>query len=176
MQVLCLQLQRVRWSSIGSPEKLHGHVAFPLSLDLSPYRAAAAQPLLGKRTLADPVGKDGEPNPTHQDAAVPLKQQTAQTPDSAAVHDCRDEAQLDRQKRSCRTDPSGCAYRLVAVIVHHGSPKSGHYTTYRNLRRMSDSYSDEQWVCVSDKNVRHAHLREVLDCQASMLFYEKTQI
>lgn len=182
MQVLCLQLQRVRWSSVGRPEKLHGHVAFPLSLDLSPYRAAAAKPLLGGRsTLAALVGEEGESAPIphfpmYQGAAISLKQQTNQTPDGAAVHECRGEAPHAHQMKGCRTDPSGCAYRLVAVIVHHGSPRSGHYTTYRNLRRMPDSCSDEQWVCVSDENVRHAHFREVLDCQASILFYEKTHI
>ena len=152
MQVLCLQLQRVRWSSSGSPEKLHGHVAFPLSLDLSPYLATAARPLLG-RTLSEPTQKE-----------------------EGLAFGRRGAPHCDSEDAKCRFEPARSAYRLVAVTVHHGGPKSGHYTTYRNVLRMSDRCSNELWVSVSDEDVRDADVREVLACQASILFYERTHV
>ena len=152
MQVLCLQLQRVRWSNLGSPEKLQGHVAFPLSLDLSAYLAAAAEPLLG-RTLAKPTQKEEGLACGHRGAA-----------------------HCDDRVAKCRSDPARSAYRLVAVIVHHGGPRSGHYTTYRNVLRLSDRCPNEQWVSVSDEDVRAADVSEVLGCQASILFYEKAHV
>ena len=176
--MLCLQLQRVRWSNLGSPEKLHGHVAFPLSLNVSPYLAAAAQPLLG-RTLSEATQQEErltqEPqSDTYQASSTSQEQQKAQLREGAGIHACRNAAQFDSEEARCRTSPSGSAYRLVAVIVHHGSTRYGHYTTYRSVLRMSERCCDEQWVCVSDEDVRDAHVREVLACQASILFYERT--
>lgn len=56
-------------------------------------------------------------------------------------------------------------YSLVAVIIHHGGPLSGHYTT---MRRTFDG-----WVHVSDNSVRIVDLKSVLMSQAYMLFYER---
>ncbi len=177
MQVLCLQLQRVRWSNLGSPEKLHGHVAFPLSIDLSPCLAAAAKPLLGE-TPPEPAEREKGLTQapqlfTDQETSMREEQQKAQLPGGSGIHSCRGESPCDSEEAHCRINPSGSAYRLVAVIVHHGSPRSGHYTTYRSVLRVPERRSDEQWVCVSDEDVRDADVREVLACQASMLFYER---
>ncbi|CAL5221734.1 g3983 [Coccomyxa viridis] len=83
-QVLCLQLQRVRWSNLGSPEKLHGHVAFPLSIDLSPCLAAAAKPLLGE-TPPEPAEREKGLTQapqlfTDQETSMREEQQKAQLP------------------------------------------------------------------------------------------------
>ena len=174
MQVLCLQLQRVSWS-FGSPEKLHGHVAFPLSLDLSPYCAAAAMPLL-RRTRSQPAGQQevlphAPQASMYQGSAVSPEQRILR---KASTHSGRDATQDDYGKAQLTIEPSGCEYRLVAVIVHHGSPRSGHYTTYRSLLGPAVRQPNERWWCVSDERVRDADDREVLACQASILLYEKT--
>ena len=225
MQVLCLQLQRVRWTNSGSLEKLHGHIAFPLCLELSPCCTAAAEPLLGKRVQqpASNVQGSGQAvqHPSYQTSVLPELQQRAPTgasqsagkgldfaqapppytgqasaslPEqhdiqgvgSRGMHSGRSIAQhvADKAASSARSgiNPSRHCYRLVAVIVHHGSARSGHYTTYRSLRTRSDKQDDfvgnssEHWVSASDEDVRAADIREVLACQASILLYEKTPI
>ena len=178
MQVLCLQLQRVRWSNLGSPEKLHGHVAFPLSLNLDPYCAAAAAPLLGQGHL-QPTGQGGgsaqtPQSPKDRGAAMPLEQRTAHVRGSASMHGCRGAKQHDQEEGHRRATPSADTYRLAAVIVHHGGPRSGHYSTYRSLLRACERESEERWICVSDESVREADIREVLACQAGLLFYNET--
>lgn len=55
------------------------------------------------------------------------------------------------------------SYSLQAVIVHHGTADSGHYTTYRLANR--------RWHHISDEKVRDATEDEVLTSQAYMLFY-----
>ncbi|KAK9991201.1 hypothetical protein SO802_026186 [Lithocarpus litseifolius] len=77
--------------------------------------------------------------------------------------------------------PEGCLYRLVSVVEHFGRAGSGHYTVYRSVR--ADSYKevhDEQfepasmsWFCISDSEVHRVSEKDVLDAEASLLFYEK---
>ena len=223
MQVLCLQLQRVRWTHSGSLQKLHGHIAFPLCLELSPCCTAAAEPLL-RRPIQQPASnKQGHaqaaPPPSYQTSVKPGQQQRVLTASSKSaekeldfaqallpctgqtsaplpeqpniqgvggvgMHSGRSIAQHVADKAGpsarCGISPSRHCYRLVAVIVHHGSARSGHYTTYRSLRTHSDYQDDligdssEHWVSASDEDVRAADIREVLACQASILLYEKT--
>lgn len=77
--------------------------------------------------------------------------------------------------------PESCLYRLVSVVEHFGRAGSGHYTVYRSVR--ADSYKevpDEQiesasmsWFCISDSEVHRVSEKDVLDAEASLLFYEK---
>lgn len=77
--------------------------------------------------------------------------------------------------------PESCLYRLVSVVEHFGKAGSGHYTVYRSVR--ADSYKevpDEQfepasmsWFCISDSEVHRVSEKDVLDAEASLLFYEK---
>ncbi|KAL6518506.1 hypothetical protein OROGR_019008 [Orobanche gracilis] len=72
-------------------------------------------------------------------------------------------------------------YRLVSVVVHFGTSGGGHYTVYRKVtaRLGNDDpvalleSSIEQWFCISDSEVYSVSEKEVLDANASMLFYEK---
>ncbi|OQS02478.1 ubiquitin-specific protease [Thraustotheca clavata] len=57
-------------------------------------------------------------------------------------------------------------YDAIAVIVHHGNEKGGHYTCYRRL-------SPGNWVHVSDDRVMHVPTSEVIRAKAYMLFYER---
>ena len=223
VQVLCLQLQRVRWTNSGSLEKLHGRIAFPLCLELSPCCTAAAEPLFGRRvqqpasnvqgsaqavqhlsyrTSVIPELQQRVPTAASQSAekgldfaqALPpcIGQASAPLPEqysfqgvgSRGMHNGRNIAQHVADKAApsarCGINPSRHCYRLVAVIVHHGSARSGHYTTYRSLRTRSGYQDDfignssEHWVSASDEDVRAADIKEVLACQASILLYEKT--
>jgi len=63
-------------------------------------------------------------------------------------------------------------YRLVSVIVHHGSfGDGGHFTTYR--RCVLEESDEEVWLCCNDEKVHVVDVREVLCSEAYMLFYEQ---
>lgn len=67
-------------------------------------------------------------------------------------------------------------YRLVAAVVHHGGgSSSGHYTVYRCVRlegQQKDS-AHSYWFSISDESVHKVDVREVLECEATLLMYEQ---
>ncbi|KAL0882788.1 hypothetical protein ABMA27_016336 [Loxostege sticticalis] len=63
-------------------------------------------------------------------------------------------------------------YRLVAVVVHVGGPRSGHFATYRR----GNGFEAKRWWYTSDTLVHEVSLAEVLRCSAYMLFYERARI
>ncbi|KAH9094520.1 hypothetical protein LEN26_018263 [Aphanomyces euteiches] len=63
--------------------------------------------------------------------------------------------------RHCET----LAYHLLAVVVHHGNERGGHYTCYRRIH--------SSWVHVSDEAVVSVSLSEVLRAKAYLLLYEQ---
>lgn len=58
-------------------------------------------------------------------------------------------------------------YHLKAVIVHHGTARSGHYTTYRCVEFSTGNC----WIYVSDEESVQVELSEVLSCEAYILVY-----
>ncbi|XP_072949685.1 ubiquitin carboxyl-terminal hydrolase 30 homolog [Epargyreus clarus] len=60
-------------------------------------------------------------------------------------------------------------YRLAAVVVHVGGPRSGHFATYRR----GNGFESKRWWYTSDTLVHEVSLAEVLRCAAYMLFYER---
>lgn len=70
------------------------------------------------------------------------------------------------------------AYDLTAAVVHHGGgSSSGHYTVYRRVLCQSGEQQTNfapglpQWFSISDEHVQHVSVQEVLDCEATLLFY-----
>ena len=62
-------------------------------------------------------------------------------------------------------------YRLVSVVVHHGSfGDGGHFTTYRRCVVDDD---EEVWLCCNDEKVHVVDVKEVLRAEAYMMFYEQ---
>ncbi|KAL3527911.1 hypothetical protein ACH5RR_012567 [Cinchona calisaya] len=72
-------------------------------------------------------------------------------------------------------------YRLVSVVQHFGRVGSGHYTVYRRVK--AETIDDDpielleptraQWFCISDAQVHSVSEMDVLEAEASLLFYEK---
>ena len=74
------------------------------------------------------------------------------------------------------------SYHLVAVVEHLGSDvASGHYTIYRRVRAEQKNESHDgqfvsslgSWFCISDSQVQSASEEDVLEAEASLLFYER---
>ena len=65
-------------------------------------------------------------------------------------------------------------YALFAVIVHHGTFSSGHYTCYvRQSGRVGQDGSGGGWLRFNDHLVTSVEWREVRDAEAYMVFYCK---
>jgi len=73
---------------------------------------------------------------------------------------------------SSSSAPSSRLYQLVAVIVHHGTSRNGHFETYRREESSTGELAS-QWIHLSDEKVRSATVEEVLGAPAYMLFYER---
>jgi len=61
-------------------------------------------------------------------------------------------------------------YHLVAVVVHHGGPESGHYTTFRCVG------AQRQWFLTSDVDVWPVAESVVMGSEATLLLYERDTV
>ena len=61
-------------------------------------------------------------------------------------------------------------YHLVAVVVHHGGPESGHYTTFRCVG------ARRQWFLTSDVEVWPVAEGVVMGSEATLLLYERDTV
>ncbi|KAL2498688.1 Ubiquitin carboxyl-terminal hydrolase 27 [Abeliophyllum distichum] len=72
-------------------------------------------------------------------------------------------------------------YRLVSVVEHFGTVGSGHYMVYRRVTAKIGAEDPvallesaiDQWFCISDSEVQSVSEKDVLNANASVLFYEK---
>ncbi|CAK9868787.1 unnamed protein product [Sphagnum jensenii] len=73
-------------------------------------------------------------------------------------------------------------YELLSVVVHYGTPQSGHYTVYRKVRLpkqcsqeipQNDTQTTIVWFKVSDTTVLQVEEQEVQTANASLVFYER---
>ncbi|KAL1768713.1 ubiquitin carboxyl-terminal hydrolase 30 isoform X1 [Sigmodon hispidus] len=183
-QCLCIHLQRLSWSSHGTPLKRHEHVQFNefLMMDFYKYR------LLGHKPSQH--GPKASENPS---SALEL-QDTQVAPKPALSQPGVPETQVF-MNGACPPSllpalPSPMAFslpvvpdyssstylfRLMAVVVHHGDMHSGHFVTYRRSPPSAKNplSTSNQWLWVSDDTVRKASLQEVLSSSAYLLFYER---
>ncbi|KPP60124.1 ubiquitin carboxyl-terminal hydrolase 30-like, partial [Scleropages formosus] len=156
-QCLCIHLQRLTWSSEGTPIKKQEHVQFSEYLSMDCYKHCAS----GQRSL------------------WPLC--TSRTVSSGGQVDVQEKKPANgTDSEHCNNKkPLSSAYlfRLTAVLVHHGDMHSGHFVTYRRCPpspRSSSPFSTH-WLWVSDDSVRKASLQEVLASNAYLLFYERVR-
>ncbi|XP_039717693.1 ubiquitin carboxyl-terminal hydrolase 30 isoform X3 [Pteropus medius] len=183
-QCLCIHLQRLSWSSHGTPLKRHEHVQFNefLMMDIYKYH------LLGH--------KPGQHSPKLNKKAGPaLELQDGPTAPKTVVKQPGDPQTQIFMNGTCSPsllptlptpmpfpfpvvpDYSSSTYlfRLMAVVVHHGDMHSGHFVTYRRSPPSAKNplSTSNQWLWISDDTVRKASLQEVLSSSAYLLFYER---
>ncbi|KAL4636133.1 ubiquitin carboxyl-terminal hydrolase 30 isoform X1 [Arapaima gigas] len=169
-QCLCIHLQRLTWSSEGTPIKKQEHVQFPEYLSMDCYKHCASsqrslRPLRATRVVSSDEAEHCNNN------SKPLSNGTCS---SVFLHV---PALSPPFSLTCDYSSSAYLFRLTAVLVHHGDMHSGHFVTYRRCPPSSRSTSpfSAHWLWVSDDSVRKASLQEVLASNAYLLFYERVR-
>ncbi|XP_018604465.1 ubiquitin carboxyl-terminal hydrolase 30 isoform X2 [Scleropages formosus] len=182
-QCLCIHLQRLTWSSEGTPIKKQEHVQFSEYLSMDCYKHCASGqrslwPLCTSRTVSSggqvDVQEKKPANGTDSEHCNNKKPLSNGTCSSVFLH-----TPALSPPFTLTYDHSSSAYlfRLTAVLVHHGDMHSGHFVTYRRCPpspRSSSPFSTH-WLWVSDDSVRKASLQEVLASNAYLLFYERVR-
>ncbi|XP_062038564.1 ubiquitin carboxyl-terminal hydrolase 30 isoform X2 [Lepus europaeus] len=179
-QCLCIHLQRLSWSSHGTPLKRHEHVQFNefLMMDIYKYR------LLGHKARQHKPEHTESPGPVLD---LPGPKAVLSPPGVPKTQVFLNGACTPALLPPLPTpmpfplpvipDYSSSTYlfRLMAVVVHHGDMHSGHFVTYRRSPPSAKNplATSSQWLWVSDDTVRKASLQEVLSCSAYLLFYER---
>uniref|UniRef100_F6R3R6 Ubiquitin carboxyl-terminal hydrolase n=1 Tax=Equus caballus TaxID=9796 RepID=F6R3R6_HORSE len=183
-QCLCIHLQRLSWSSHGTPLKRHEHVQFNefLMMDIYKYHLLGHKPGQRGPKLKENPGpvvelQDGPAAPRSvlnqpggpktqifmNGACSPSLLPTLPTPMPFPLPVVPDYSS------------SSYLFRLMAVVVHHGDMHSGHFVTYRRSPPSAKNplSTSSQWLWISDDSVRKASLQEVLSSSAYLLFYER---
>ncbi|CAB1414262.1 unnamed protein product [Pleuronectes platessa] len=179
-QCLCIHLQRLTWSSEGTPIKRQEHVQFTEYLTMDHYKhkvpmqrnkrlTCATKPKKAENT--DDVTTNGTDAEHHNNNNKPFSNGTCS---SLFLHSPGVNPQLGLMYDYSSTE---YLFQLTAVLVHHGDMHSGHFITYRRSPSSPHSSSplSSQWLWVSDDSVRKASLHEVLSSNAYMLFYERVR-
>ncbi|KAK1156447.1 hypothetical protein AOXY_G25423 [Acipenser oxyrinchus oxyrinchus] len=178
-QCLCIHLQRLTWSSQGTPIKRQEHVHFTefLSMDSYKHRTAGQRSQRQNRPARPSIPEDSRvsPKPSDPDQSNNNKKpltngacsagclpHSTTSPPFALTYECSSSVYL---------------FRLSAVLVHHGDMHSGHFVTYRRSppSPKNPSAFSSQWLWVSDDSVRKASLQEALSSNAYLLFYERVR-
>lgn len=176
-QCLCIHLQRLTWSSEGSPIKRQEHVRFSeyLSMDCYKHSTKRVTPMkCSSKQKNDNLEDELISQPTANGTAEKEHHNNNQIfSNGSSLFHYSERPQLSL---TCEFG-SEYLFQLTAVLVHHGDMHSGHFITYRRSPTSlhGPSSFSSQWLWVSDDSVRKASLHEVLSSNAYMLFYERVQ-
>ncbi|CAL9708352.1 unnamed protein product [Knipowitschia caucasica] len=179
-QCLCIHLQRLTWSSEGSPIKRQEHVQFSefLSMDRYKHSTSTLKPLAikcpPKPLKIISLEEECIVNPTANGTEKQHHNNNKPKNCSSVLH--YSASMRPQLNLTCELGSAEYLFQLTAVLVHHGDMHSGHFITYRRSPsgRTSLPFSS-QWLWVSDDSVRKASLQEVLSSNAYMLFYERVR-
>ncbi|XP_067862160.1 uncharacterized protein [Heptranchias perlo] len=182
-QCLCIHLQRLSWSSQGTPLKRNEHVQFSELLSLDTYKYRSPSQRLGHRRLNRPASTGSLPRMLE---ATMLNKPGSTQPSQSKMQVANGACSSSLLSASFATPPSPVTrsytssvylFRLMSVVVHHGDIHSGHFVTYRRSPSTSKNPMavSSQWLWISDDTVRRASLQEVLTSNAYLLFYERVR-
>ncbi|CAI9753105.1 unnamed protein product [Fraxinus pennsylvanica] len=196
-KILCIHLQRASANVSGQSVKLVGHLSFPLSLDLSLFMKSEvgiknweenlqfklSKNQRGNISSKTEVAKESERNTVALPNGNCLKASIA-GPSLLKNSGCADTilGSMPTNDKEVSTLPSKPRiYRLVSVVEHFGNVGSGHYMVYRKVTAKLGAEDPiallesaiDQWFRISDSEVQSVSEKDVLNANASMLFYEK---
>ncbi|XP_040052625.1 ubiquitin carboxyl-terminal hydrolase 30 isoform X2 [Gasterosteus aculeatus] len=189
-QCLCIHLQRLTWSSEGTPIKRQEHVQFTEHLSMDRYKHKASthrnqriKCAANSRNVdnADDATEKPSTNGTEaKDLHNNNKPFSNGTCSSVFLPSPGVTPLLGLAYDYSGARPSSSVeylFQLTAVLVHHGDMHSGHFVTYRRGPTSPPSAPpvSSQWLWVSDDSVRKASQHEVLSSNAYMLFYERVR-
>ncbi|KAL2521389.1 Ubiquitin carboxyl-terminal hydrolase 27 [Forsythia ovata] len=201
-KILCIHLQRASANIYGQTVKLRGHLSFPLILDLSPFMKSEvgiknleenlqfkkSKKQCGNFSSKTEVAGESERNTGTLPNGNCLKVSKA-GPMLLKNSGCADTSfgstpVLSKDKVDSTIPSKPRLYRLVSVVEHFGTVGSGHYTVYRRVTAKIGAEDPvallesaiDQWFCISDSEVHSVSEKDVLNANASMLFYEKTVV
>ncbi|KAM8885248.1 ubiquitin carboxyl-terminal hydrolase 30 isoform 3-T3 [Spinachia spinachia] len=184
-QCLCIHLQRLTWSSEGTPIKRQEHVQFTehLSMDrykhnASTHRSQRIKCALNSRNAENTDDATEKPS-TNGTEAKHLNNNNNKPFSNGTCSSVFLQSAGVNPLLGLTYDYSCAEYlfQLTAVLVHHGDMHSGHFVTYRRGPSTTRSAppASSQWLWVSDDSVRKASQHEVLSSNAYMLFYERVR-
>uniref|UniRef100_A0A671XCK6 Ubiquitin carboxyl-terminal hydrolase n=1 Tax=Sparus aurata TaxID=8175 RepID=A0A671XCK6_SPAAU len=174
-QCLCIHLQRLTWSSEGTPIKRQEHVQFTEYLSMDRYKHnSSAQRSQRVKCAPSPIRPENSDDSTAKLTANAFfcilfpdaehrnnnnKPFSNGTCSSVFLHSPGVSPAL-----GLTYDYSSAEYlfQLTAVLVHHGDMHSGHFVTYRRSPSSPPSTFSSQWLWVSDDSVRKASLHEAV--------------
>ncbi|XP_022851229.1 ubiquitin carboxyl-terminal hydrolase 27 isoform X2 [Olea europaea var. sylvestris] len=198
-KILCIHLQRASANVSGQSVKLRGHLSFPLSLDLSLFMKSEVGIKNWEESLKFKLSKNQWENiSSRTKIAKESERNTVALPDNNCLKASiggpsllensgfadtiiGSMPALSNDKEVSTTPSKPRIYRLVSVVEHFGNVGSGHYMVYRRVTAKLGAEDPiallesaiDQWFCISDSEVRSVSEKDVLNANASMLFYEK---
>ena len=132
----------------------------------------------GQEASCNPTGSPAADEPDRADAATvgaaestePARQPSS--PSDGPGNDAQHQHSANTATYTARAGEGGgpLCYHLVAVVVHHGGPESGHYTTFRCVG------AQRQWFLTSDVNVWPVAESVVMGSEATLLLYEQDTV
>ena len=166
-KALCLHIQ-IAISGLDddfSPFKSHASVEFPEVIDMAPYTVSAhAASFFGGDSSTQSISATFSPNVFSPNG---VRRSDLRSPVVGGGPPYPVESNLSIERSVSPGNPKENPYRLQAAIVHHGAGiGSGHFTCYRRWG------GNNQWVSVSDEQVRLVPSSVVFGSQAYMLMYE----
>lgn len=155
---LCIQIQRNSWSDLNYEMiKKTNYVQFPLSIkidDSSLFSSNLAKNATNSFSLSQ-VGIGGL-----------LGGKSINKSESTDVKS---------QISSVNNNVMGNFYELRAAVVHYGSAHSGHFVVFRkSLKKDANSQSSDEWLQISDSDIKKVKQPTLLNSNVYMLFYDKT--
>ncbi len=67
-------------------------------------------------------------------------------------------------------------YELKSAIVHYGNAHSGHFVAYRKPLRTATTERLDDWLQISDSDIKKCKQYELFSSNVYMLFYDKVAV
>lgn len=119
----------------------------------------------------DSLSQISTPTTNNDTTSSPYRSGTATPSDAGSVASTKQFVAADYPHNTPPPSPND-HYVLVAVVVHLGDARGGHYICYRALETPeTDDTSKCRWILLSDSDVREVSFADVQRQKAYMLFY-----
>ena len=179
-ECLCIQIQRNSWSDQSYEMiKKTNHVKFPLSIKIDSNQQTTQQPNANNTTNKNPlVTSSPIVTKTFSLKQVGLgallgghqsnmnRSQTSETIENNHGSSFNQSMSMPNSNMTLAH-----SYELRSAIVHYGSAHSGHFVAFR--KALNDPSSSDEWLQISDSDIKRVKLSTLMNSNVYMLFYDK---